>query len=131
MPEVRSKTAKSVRIELPEIPPDLNKIVGMATCNRYLYGQEKKRWKEMMRLLSCRLPRFTEKVDIYLTCVFGTKAHHDRDNYWACFKFILDGLACIEDDNSDLVEPHLNPFQYEKGQRRAYIDIIKREPQVD
>ena len=120
-------TKDIVTIELPEIPPDLNRIVGMLNRNRFVYSSEKKRWKDMMHLLTCGLPKYTTKIDIYLTCIFPDKRNRDRDNFWACWKFVLDGLACVSDDNSNLVEPHLNPFQYEKGVRRAFIEIVEHK----
>jgi Holliday junction resolvase RusA-like endonuclease len=118
---------KKITIELPEIPPDLNKIVAMLNRNRFVYSSEKKRWKEMMHLLTCSIPVFKNKIDIYLTCIFPDKRSRDRDNYWACWKFVLDGLSCVSDDNSELVEPHLRQFVYEKGVRRAFIEIIEQE----
>lgn len=116
-----------IRIELPEMPPSLNEIIGWALKHRMVYCNKKKYWKDMMHLITCKYPKLKNKADIYITLTFPTKAKHDRDNYWACFKFCLDGMAFLPDDNSEWVEPHLMPFKYEKGVRKAILEIVERK----
>ena len=113
------------KIEFDEIPPNLNKIIGMCKSSWFLYSKQKSYWKEIVRSKTHHIGKITNPVDIEMTLTFPTSRRRDKDNYLACMKFILDGLSCLVDDSSKYVKDvTLKDFRYEKGVTKCEI-IIK------
>ena len=91
-----------MKIELPGIPPSLNRFAGR--WNSWEYRAEKDTWTHNVRLLclACkdRPKEPYEFAEVTITYFFGDNRRHDADNY--CGKFLLDGLTAagvIADDD--------------------------------
>ena len=116
---------RQLKLEFDEIPPGLNEVIHLCSGHWGNYSKVKAYWKELVRLKTLRSPKF-KTVDIEVTLTFPTRAKHDKDNFYACYKFLLDGLCCIEDDNCDVVQNIKLNFAYEKGVKKTEV-IIKGE----
>ena len=84
---------RSIRIEVPGIPPSLNEFAGRE--NTWEYRAEKDKWTNIVMLLArrCRLPEPFEKADVVLEYFFPDNRRRDPDNY--CGKMLLDGLTVL------------------------------------
>jgi len=121
-------SVREIKLSFDEIPPNLNDIIGMCQRHWGIYGQKKAYWKEIVRLSTLRVKKFEKPVDVELSITFPTKRKRDKDNYLACGKFILDGLTCLTDDNSDYVKDvTIKDFKYEKGISKIEVVIKERD----
>ena len=89
---------------VPGIPPSNNQYAGRANC--WQYRQDKKEWKERIRLY-CRPKPLSPipRAKVTLTYYFKDRRRRDPDNYSG--KMILDGLTAagiIEDDSFANIE---------------------------
>jgi hypothetical protein len=117
---------REVRIQFDEIPPNLNDTIDMCKRHWSIYSKEKARWKELVRLSTLRVAKFTRPVEVSMTLTFPTNRRRDRDNFHGCYKYIWDGLSCLMDDNEDFIERDtLEKFRYEKGVTKT--EVIIRE----
>jgi Holliday junction resolvase RusA-like endonuclease len=96
---------RSVRIELPGVPPSQNEFAGRQ--NPEAYRKEKSTWTDavMWKAKVFHLPKPFEKADVTLEYYFPDNRRRDPDNY--CGKLLLDGLTrggIIVDDSFD----HIN-----------------------
>lgn len=89
-----------MRIELPGVPPSLNRVLGRE--NAWDYRATKKKWTEAVCWMAKaeRPPEPYRHARVTITYFFPTAARHDADNYAG--KFLLDGLTkagvIVDDD---------------------------------
>ena len=89
---------------VPGIPPSNNQYAGRTNC--WQYRQDKKEWKERIRLC-CRPkpPSPLPRARVTLTYYFKDRRRRDPDNYSG--KMLLDGLTVagiIQDDSFTNIE---------------------------
>jgi Holliday junction resolvase RusA-like endonuclease len=95
----------------------------MCKCHWNKYSKVKAYWKEMVHLQTINKPKF-KTADVKVTLTFPDKRRRDKDNYYSSLKFILDGLECIEDDNSDIIRNISLEFAYQKGISKTEVVIL-------
>lgn len=112
-----------IKITIPEIHPSINT---WKNWHFFRYNKEKKRWSDMIYLLTRKTPGIEGKAAITIDYYFKTKARHDIDNYAP--KFLMDGLVnagIIEDDHSEIVTSLTVKMLYDKTNPRTEIVISK------
>lgn len=118
--------ARETKISFDEIPPGLNKSIALAKTHWHTYSSVKAYWKVLVLAKTARIKKFEKPVEIEMTLTFPTNRKRDLDNLTGCLKYIMDGLKCIVDDNSDIVQSiKINRPIHEKGITKC--EIIIRE----
>ena len=116
--------SRSIRIEMPGIPPSLNRFAGRENSREY--RDEKARWTADVAIMArqCHLPRPFEKADVTLEYFFGDNRRRDPDNYAG--KMLLDGLTrggVIVDDSFDHITLHLGKGGVDHKRPRTIITV--------
>jgi Holliday junction resolvase RusA-like endonuclease len=104
-------------IELPFLPPTLNKIINAARSDKYAAAKEKRRWTNEVADACQGSHQFKGQVSIdYLWRVKNTK--RDPNNISAGTKFIDDGLVAAKIITDDSLEVIVSvSHRYEKAER--------------
>lgn len=91
-----------IRLEIPGVPPSLNRTLGR--LNAWEYRETKKKWTEAVmwavRAAKARPERPYSRAMVTITYYFPNANRHDADNYSG--KYLLDGLrlgGVIADDD--------------------------------
>lgn len=117
-------------IEIDDIPPSLNQIIGLAKAHWGAYAGLKKKWKEKVyKAIPIEAEIFNEKVKIHIIYIFPDKRKRDYDNYMGAYKLIGDGLVgqIITDDSQEYIESLTVKFDFQKGVRKTIIEVIPVE----
>lgn len=112
---------KVITLELPIIPPTINKYIGRS--NIWEYQSDKKKIHQAIRLLTCGKRYEIEKCKMTITYYFKDRRRHDPSNY---DKFLLDGLVeanVIIDDNYSVITEFTTKGGYDKDNPRTEIII--------
>lgn len=119
---------RTEKLSMPELPPTLNEIIGVARRNHFASAALKKRWHK-------KIIPFAQKVNpihgnIYMECVWIVKnRRRDPDNICAATKYIFDVLVqCgkIDDDSMKVIQsPVVNHFVV--GENDAFTIYIRDE----
>ena len=110
-----------MKIVIPKIPPTINKYIGRT--NLWEYQKDKKKYHELVRLVTVGLNPKIDKCKIKVTYYFKDKRRHDPSNY---DKFLLDALVeanIIKDDNYDVIEEYTTTGRYDKEKPRVEVEI--------
>lgn len=119
---------KTEKLSMPELPPTLNEIIGVARRNHFASAALKRRWHK-------KIIPFVQSINpipgkIYLECVWIVKnCRRDPDNICAASKYILDVLTeCqkITDDSMKVIQsPVIHHFVI--GQNDGFTIYIRDE----
>jgi len=100
------KTVRTVKLFMPELPPTLNEIIGVARRNKFASAGLKKRWHAKIGIYAKTIKRMPGKV--YMECVWIVKnKRRDPDNICAATKYIWDVLVNhgrIDDDSLKIIQ---------------------------
>jgi len=114
-------------IEIDDVPPSLNQIIGLAKAHWGAYAGLKNKWKKKVHeVIPEDAEIFKEKVKIHITYIFPDKRKRDYDNYTGAYKLIGDGLVgqIITDDSQEYIESLTVKFDYQKGIRKTIIEVL-------
>lgn len=116
-----------IQIEIPGIPPSLNKMRNM---NPYVWNQTKREWSDIITLSARgkRPPQPFKRVVCTLTYHFPDRRRRDPDNYSG--KFIMDPLVdmgFLVDDSFDHVELRHRKGEVDRKNPRVIITIEELE----
>lgn len=116
-----------IRIEIPGVPPSLNRFGGRN--NAWEYRATKRKWTDAVaweiNRHNLRPPKPYGRAKVTITYFFPTNARHDADNYSG--KFLLDGLTragVIEDDDLRHIRTEIRGG-HDKQRPRTVIEIME------
>lgn len=117
---------RSVKFEVPGIPPSLNRFAGRRT--EHEYRAEKEAWTQTVMILArrCRVPEPFKKATVTLEYFFPDNRRRDPDNY--CGKLLLDGLTrgdVIEDDSMDHINLIIGKGGVDPKHPRVVISVVE------
>jgi hypothetical protein len=106
-------------LSMPELPPTLNEIIGVARRNKFASAGLKKKWHKKIEPYVSAMKKVPGKV--YVECVWIVKnRRRDPDNICAATKYIFDVMVeygRIDNDNMKVIQSpiihHFVPGNYD------------------